>query len=202
MLLVVGLGNPGREYADHRHNVGFMVLDELARVKGAESFRSKFAGQLSRLRLSGDDELLLLKPQTFMNESGRSVGPAAGFFRVPAAQILVVHDELDLAGGEVRLKQGGGHAGHNGLRSIISCLGTPDFGRIRIGIGHPAAGWRGDTADWVLAPFEPELAATLPTILKTAVESVLDIATRGFEAAMKSRNTKPSKKRSEAAPDR
>lgn len=202
MLLVVGLGNPGREYADHRHNVGFMVVDELARAKGAEPFRSKFSGQLTRLRLGGDEELLLLKPQTYMNESGRSVGPAAGFFRVPAERIVVVHDELDLAGGEVRLKLGGGHAGHNGLRSIIASLGTGDFGRIRIGIGHPAAGWRGDVADWVLAAFEPELAAALPTILRNAAESVLDIATRGFEAAMKTRNTKPSKKRSEEAPNR
>jgi peptidyl-tRNA hydrolase, PTH1 family len=200
MLLVVGLGNPGREYASHRHNVGFMVLDELARAHGADPFRSKFSGAFSRLRLGGE-ELLLLKPQTFMNESGRSVGPAAGFFRVPPTDVLVIHDELDLPAGELRLKRGGGHAGHNGLRSIISCLGSPDFGRIRIGIGHPPPGFRADTADWVLAPFEPEVAAQLPTILKTAVESVLDIAARGFEAAMKTRNTKPSKKRSGASAD-
>ena len=201
MLLVVGLGNPGREYASHRHNVGFMVLDELGRAHGADPFRTKFSGAFSRLRLAGGEELLLLKPQTFMNESGRSVGPAAGFFRVPPTDVLVIHDELDLPAGELRLKRGGGHAGHNGLRSIISCLGSPDFGRIRIGIGHPPPGFRADTADWVLAPFEPEVAANLPTILKTAVESVLDIAARGFEAAMKTRNTKPSKKRSGAPAD-
>jgi PTH1 family peptidyl-tRNA hydrolase len=195
---VVGLGNPGREYASHRHNVGFMVLDELARAHGADPFRAKFSGSFSRLRLASGEELLLLKPLTFMNESGRSVGPAAGFFRVPPAEVLVVHDELDLPAGTVRLKRGGGHAGHNGLRSIISCLGNPDFGRIRIGIGHPPPGFRGETADWVLCPFEPEMAALLPTILKTALESVLDIAARGFEAAMKTRNTKPSKKRAGA----
>jgi len=201
MLLVVGLGNPGREYASHRHNVGFMVLDDLARTHRAEPFRSKFSGSFSRMRLDDGQELLLLKPMTFMNESGRSVGPAAGFFRIQAPDVVVIHDELDLSPGEVRLKRGGGHAGHNGLRSVISCLGSPDFGRIRIGIGHPPPGFRAETADWVLAPFEPAVAVDLPTILKTAVESVLDIAARGFEAAMKTRNTKPSKKRTGATAD-
>jgi PTH1 family peptidyl-tRNA hydrolase len=197
MLLVVGLGNPGREYAAHRHNVGFMVLDELCAMRGAEPFRSKFSGLLSRLRLEDGEELLLLKPQTYMNESGRSVGPAAGFFRIPAERVLVVHDELDLPPGEIRLKAGGGHAGHNGLRSIMAALGTPDFRRVRIGIGHPPPGFRADTADYVLAGFGPDGAASLPTILRTAAETVLDIATRGFEAAMKTRNTKLSKKRAE-----
>jgi len=194
MLLVVGLGNPEREYASHRHNVGFMVVDELARAKGAEPFRSKFSGEIARLRLP-DEELLLLKPMTYMNESGRSVGPAAGFFRIAAADVIVIHDELDLPAGQIRLKQGGGHAGHNGVRSIISCLGSADFGRVRVGIGHPPAGFRADVADYVLAPFEPEIRAELPTILRNAAQCVLDIATRGFEAAMKIRNTKLSKKR-------
>jgi PTH1 family peptidyl-tRNA hydrolase len=197
MLLVVGLGNPGREYAAHRHNVGFMVLDELADWQRAEPFRAKFSGLLSRLRPADGPELLLLKPQTYMNESGRSVGPAAGFFRIPAERVLVVHDELDLPPGEIRLKVGGGHAGHNGLRSIISALGTADFRRIRIGIGHPPPGFRADTADFVLSGFGPDVTGSLPTILRTAAETVLDIATRGFEAAMKTRNTKLSKKRPE-----
>ena len=131
MLLVVGLGNPGPEYAGHRHNVGFMVIDELARWQDADSFRSKFTGSFSRLRLPEQD-LLLLKPQTYMNRAGQSVQTAAAFFRVAAADIVIIHDEVDLPLGTVRLKHGGGHAGHNGLRSIKSRLGTADFGRIRI----------------------------------------------------------------------
>lgn len=194
MLLVVGLGNPGREYADDRHNVGFMVIDELARWQDAEPFRSKFSGKLARLRLP-DEDLLLLKPQTFMNAAGDSVQPAAAFFRIAAADIVVLHDEADLPLGTVRLKRGGGHAGHNGLRSIISRLGSADFGRVRVGVGRPPETFRGDLADYVLMPFDAEASEKLPTILRNAAQSVLDIAAHGFAAAMKTYNTRPSKKR-------
>src|SRR5919106_181114 len=124
-LLVAGLGNPGREYAATRHNVGFMVCDELAR-RHAGSFRSKFSGELAETRLDGQ-RIALLKPQTFMNESGRSVGAAVRFFRVPPELLLVLHDEVDLDPGRLQLRQGGGLAGHNGLRSIAGHLKTQEF---------------------------------------------------------------------------
>lgn len=194
MILVVGLGNPGGEYARDRHNVGFMVVDELARWKGADPFRKKFSGEFARMRLP-DEDLLLLKPQTFMNRAGDSVQPAAAFFRIPARDVVVVHDEVDLPLGTVRLKHGGGHAGHNGLRSVIARLGTADFGRIRVGVGRPPDRFRGELADFVLHPFDTEAAEKLPIILRTAAQSVVDIAAHGFAAAMKTRNTRPSKKR-------
>ena len=154
MWLVVGLGNPGKEYANHRHNAGFMVVEELASKLGADPFRSKFNGEWTRGAPKTGDECVLLKPQTFMNLSGQSAQPAAAFFKVPPANVLVVHDELDIPFGEVRLKQGGGHAGHNGLRSILSHLGGADCGRVRLGVGRPPPGFRGEVADCVLSPFD------------------------------------------------
>jgi PTH1 family peptidyl-tRNA hydrolase len=194
MFLIVGLGNPGREYASHRHNVGFMAVDELASRVRADAFREKFSAEWAKAELGGEPAALL-KPMTFMNESGRSVQPAAAFFKVSPAQVIVVHDELDLPFGEVRLKFGGGHAGHNGLRSIMAALGTGDFGRVRIGIGRPPAGFRGEVADYVLSPFDSMERALLPDCLKQTAESVLEVAARGFDAAMNVRNTraKPQK---------
>ncbi|MDQ3866657.1 MAG: aminoacyl-tRNA hydrolase, partial [Actinomycetota bacterium] len=133
-VLVAGLGNPGREYASTRHNVGFMVCDELARRHGG-SFRSKFSGELAELRIDGA-RVALLKPLTFMNESGRAVGEAMRFYRLAPADVVVFHDELDLPPGKLRVKTGGGHAGHNGLRSITAHIGA-EFRRVRLGIGHP-----------------------------------------------------------------
>lgn len=190
MLLVVGLGNPGREYASHRHNVGFMVVDELAAKVRADAFRDKFSGSYARAQI-GDQQAVLLKPMTFMNESGRSVQPAMAFFKVAPRETVVIHDELDLPFGEVRLKVGGGHAGHNGLRSLMAHLGTGDFARVRFGIGRPPPGFRGEVADFVLSGFDPVERAKLPDSLKVAAESVLDIAARGIDAAMNARNTRP-----------
>ena len=152
-LLVVGLGNPGREYERTRHNAGWLVLDELARRHGG-SWRSKFSGSLAEVRL-GDAKLALLKPETYMNESGRSVGPAAAFFKLEPSEVLVVHDEGDFDLGRLELKVGGGLAGHNGLRSIARELGTQDFLRLRIGVGRPERGDPRPLADWLLANFEP-----------------------------------------------
>jgi len=136
MKLVVGLGNPGDQYARQRHNVGFMAVERIARQHRFESWRKKFQGLVAEGSLGGE-RFLLLKPQTWMNESGRSVADAARFHKIPPAEIVVFHDELDLAPGKVRVKLGGGTAGHNGLRSIDACLGTKEFRRVRIGIGHP-----------------------------------------------------------------
>jgi PTH1 family peptidyl-tRNA hydrolase len=154
-LLVAGLGNPGREYARTRHNVGHMVCDELARRHGG-SFRSKFSGELAELRLDGA-RLALLKPLTYMNESGRAVGPAVRFFKLPAEDLLVVHDEVDLELGRLQVRMGGGLAGHNGLRSVAQQLGTPDFARLRVGIGRPERGDPRPVADWVLSPFSDDV---------------------------------------------
>lgn len=190
MLLVVGLGNPGTQYAAHRHNVGFMAVAEIARRVSADPFRDKFSGELARCEIAGEPAILLL-PQTFMNRSGQSVQAAAAFYKVAPSEILVLHDELDIPYGEVRLKMGGGHAGHNGLRSIMEHVGSGDFGRVRIGVGRPPPGFRGEVADFVLSGFDATERTTLPDLVKKAGDAVLDVARRGFTAAMNARNTRP-----------
>ncbi len=135
MKLFVGLGNPGGRYAGHRHNVGYMVVDRIAADHGFGGWRSKFQGQVSDGRL-GSGKIMLLKPETFMNESGRAVGQAQRFHKLAPEDVIVFHDEIDLAPGKMRVKQGGGHAGHKGLRSIDAHVGN-NYQRIRIGVGHP-----------------------------------------------------------------
>jgi PTH1 family peptidyl-tRNA hydrolase len=178
-LLVAGLGNPGREYAATRHNVGFMVADELARRLGG-SWRAKFSGDLAEVRLNGL-RLALLKPQTFMNESGRSVGAAARFFKVEPEDLVVVHDEVDLEPGRLQARLGGGLAGHNGLRSVAQHLGTPEFGRLRIGVGRPERGDPRPVADFVLSEFSPEL--DVGSLVARAADAVELVATEGLEEA-------------------
>src|SRR5437764_9264314 len=180
-LLVVGLGNPGREYARHRHNVGALVVDELARRHGG-SWRSKFSGRLAEIRLEGH-KLALLKPETYMNESGRSVGAAARFFKVEPDQVLVVHDEGDFDLGRLELKAGGGLAGHNGLRSIAQHLGTQDFLRLRIGVGRPERGDPRPLADYVLSDFEPEDDAE--ALVARAADAVEQLDAEGVEQAQR-----------------
>jgi peptidyl-tRNA hydrolase, PTH1 family len=181
-LLVVGLGNPGREYARNRHNVGWLIVDELARRHGA-SFRSKFSGQLAETRI-GDHRVALLKPETYMNLSGQSVAAAARFFKVEPADVLVVHDEIDFDPGRLQVRLGGGLAGHNGLRSVAQYLKTPDFMRLRVGVGRPGRGDRRDPADYVLSDFEPhEDADALVARAADAVESVLSSGLERAQAA-------------------
>lgn len=189
-LLVVGLGNPGRQYASTRHNVGWMVLDELASAHAAETFRKKFSGEYAEAIIEGRSAYLL-RPETYMNESGRSVQPAAAFFDIEPANIIALHDELDLPFGEVRIKVGGGHAGHNGLRSIIRHLGSPDFVRVRIGIGRPPAGFKGEVADYVLSSFDASERAELPDVIAKAADAVRKIATLGVQRAMNEVNMRP-----------
>jgi PTH1 family peptidyl-tRNA hydrolase len=170
-LLVVGLGNPGREYARNRHNVGAMVVEELVRRHGG-SWRGKFSGRIAEIRLDGH-KVALLKPETYMNESGRSVAAAAGFFKIEPESVLVVHDESDLEPGRLQLRLGGGLAGHNGLRSVAQSLKTPEFMRLRIGVGRPERGDPRPLADWVLADFEPhEDAEALVARAADAVETL------------------------------
>lgn len=182
-LLVVGLGNPGREYATTRHNVGFMVADELARRHGG-SWRSKFSGEVADVRLDGA-RLALLKPQTFMNDSGRSAAAAAKFYKVEPEDLLAVHDEVDLDLGRMQARLGGGLAGHNGLRSMASALKTPEFLRLRIGVGRPERGDRRPVSDWVLSPFEPSvdvgsLVGRAADAVETLVRDGLDEAQQRF----------------------
>ena len=170
-LLVAGLGNPGREYERTRHNLGHMVCAELARRHGA-SRQSKFSGDFAELRLDGN-RVALLAPQTYMNESGRSVGAAVRFFKLSPEQLLVVHDEVDLELGRLQARLGGGLAGHNGLRSVVQHLRTPDFLRLRVGIGRPERGDPRPVADWVLTPFPAEVdVAALVTRAADAVETI------------------------------
>jgi PTH1 family peptidyl-tRNA hydrolase len=186
-LLVAGLGNPGREYARTRHNVGHMVCDELARRHGG-SYRSKFSGDLAELRLDGA-RVALLKPQTYMNESGRSVGAGVRFFKLPPERLLVVHDEVDLDLARLQARVGGGLAGHNGLRSVAQHLGTSEFMRLRIGVGRPERGDPRPVADWVLTPFPPEV--DVDAIVARAADAVEATARAGLEEAQQLFNERP-----------
>ena len=176
---VAGLGNPGPEYASTRHNVGFMVIDELAR-RGGLRLRSKFSGRFGQL-IEGQTELLALAPQTWMNLSGDSVQPMCAFFRISASELLVVHDDIDLPFGELKIKIGGGHAGHNGLRSIISRMASADFLRLRVGVGRPE---QATVRDHVLATFRGEERADLDKVIDAAADAVWQIARLGGRAAM------------------
>jgi len=189
MLLVVGLGNPGKKYAAHRHNVGFMALDAMAGEVSGLAWKEKFSGVFARGELFGKSAALL-KPMTFMNLSGDSVQPAMAFTKVAVGDVVVLHDELDVPFGEVRLKVGGGHAGHNGLRSLIERLGTPDFIRVRIGIGRPPPGFRGEVADYVLSNFDASERAELGDVLEKAALATKKVATLGVSAAMNDVNAK------------
>jgi PTH1 family peptidyl-tRNA hydrolase len=180
-LLVVGLGNPGRRYERTRHNAGWLVLDELARRHGG-SWRSKFSGSLAEVWL-GELRLGLLKPETYMNESGRSVAAAARFSKVEPESLLVVHDDVDLEPGRLQARRGGGLAGHNGLRSLAQHLGTQDFLRLRIGVGRPGRGDPRSVSDWVLSTFEP--GEDVDALVARAVDAVETIATEGLEAAQR-----------------
>jgi PTH1 family peptidyl-tRNA hydrolase len=177
-LLVAGLGNPGREYAGTRHNVGWMVVDELARRHGG-SWRSKFSGQLAELRVDSS-RLALLKPETYMNESGRSIAAAARFFKTPLESVLVVHDDVDLDVGRLQARLGGGLAGHNGLRSIAQDLGSQEFSRLRIGVGRPGRGDRRSVADFVLARFDPE--TDVEALVARGADAVESVVREGLDA--------------------
>ena len=179
--LVAGLGNPGPRYADTRHNLGRLAVELLAGELGG-SWRSRWNGRVSELR-DGDRRLALLVPETFMNESGRSLAPALRFYKLPPERLVVVHDELDLELGDVRAKRGGGLAGHNGLRSVADSLGTQDFLRVRIGIGRPERGDRRPVADWVLTPFAP--GTDVDRLVRDGADCTLDVVRDGVDVAMR-----------------
>ena len=177
-LLIAGLGNPGREYEHDRHNAGWMVVDELAR-RHEGSFRSKFSGRLAETRI-GESRVALLEPETYMNESGRSIAAAAGYFKVSPDELLVAHDDVDLDVGRLQARLGGGLGGHNGLRSIAQALGTPEFLRLRIGVGRPGRGDPRDVADYVLSPFEAD--EDVDGIVSRSADAVELLLSEGLKA--------------------
>lgn len=199
MKLFVGLGNPGPQYAGTRHNVGWMAVDAIARAHGFGPDRSKFQGRLCEGMLGGD-KVLILKPQTFMNISGQSVGEALRFHKLTPADVVVFHDELDLAPGKLRVKKGGGHAGHNGLRSLHQHIG-PDYARVRIGIGHP--GDKNRVADYVLHDFHKTDRDWLDPLLDGVADGAATLAAgddAGFMNAVALRTQVRKPARNDAPP--
>lgn len=190
MWLVVGLGNPGKQYEGNRHNVGFRVVDRLAERWQAGPLREKFQGRYAKASFA-TQECVLLEPLTFMNLSGESVRKAMDFFRIPVEHVVVVHDEMDVAFGDVRVKVGGGAAGHNGLRSITQHA-SADFVRVRVGVGRPP----GAGASWVLGDFSKAESATLPDVLEAASLAVETVVEKGPERAMNLFNARPKAARS------
>lgn len=182
MRLVVGLGNPGLRYAKNRHNVGFVAVDAIARRYGLPAFRDRFKGELSE-GVIGGEKRLLLKPQTFMNESGEAVLAAASFYKIPPSEIVVIHDEIDLRPGKLRVKRGGGSAGHNGLRSIDGLLGA-DYWRVRIGVGHP--GVKELVQPYVLQNFTAEEIGEWTGPLIDAIAETIPLLLAGDPAAFMS----------------
>ena len=201
MRLVVGLGNPGARYARNRHNIGFMGIDAIARKHRAAGFRNRFKGELAEASIGGE-RVLLLKPQTFMNASGESVGEAARFFKILPADIIVIHDEIDLRPGKLRVKRGGGNAGHNGLRSIDAFLG-PDYWRVRIGVGHPGVkelvqpyvlqNFTGEELTGWVAPLLDAVAETIPLLVSGAPDAFMSEVARRFTAPDDSAAERPVK---------
>jgi peptidyl-tRNA hydrolase, PTH1 family len=187
--LIVGLGNPGSEYVKTRHNAGFWWIDELcANERVVLKSEKKFQGNVARLNVGGH-EMWLLQPMTFMNASGRAVQALAMFYKITPQEILVVHDELDLPPGAVKMKHGGGHGGHNGLKDIVAHLGTPDFWRLRIGIGHP--GDRDAVIGYVLQPPRAEQRAAIEESITRSLHIFPHIAHGDLQAAMLKLHTRP-----------
>jgi PTH1 family peptidyl-tRNA hydrolase len=184
---VAGLGNPGKKYEQTRHNAGFWFVDEAAR-RCASVFRAeaRFRSAVASCRIAGQ-ECRLQKPQEFMNRSGQPVAALAAFYRIPRPGILVVHDDLDLPPGTARLKQDGGHGGHNGLRDLIPCLGGNDFLRLRIGIGHP--GHRDEVVGYVLTPAPRDERAAIEAAIEAALRVLPEVIAGNIEAAMKELHT-------------
>jgi PTH1 family peptidyl-tRNA hydrolase len=183
--LVVGLGNPGDAYARTRHNVGWQVADRLAGLLGASFSVKKFAAELAEAR-SGGERIWIMKPQTFMNHSGEAVGPALKFWKLEPADLVVVHDDLELDPLRVQLKVGGGHGGHNGLKSVNAHLGTPDYARLRVGVGRPPA--QVDPADWVLGRFSRADDARLEACVGWAAEAARLCCVDGAQKTMNAVN--------------
>jgi len=198
MWLVAGLGNPGPRYQDNRHNVGFMVVDELASRAHASSFQAKFGGEATRCQLGGH-AIVLFKPMEFMNNSGHAVQRVSSFYKIDPSQTVIVHDEVDIEFGRLRLKSGGGHGGHNGIRSIIDQLGSRDFFRVRVGVGRPRTEsgemGTGKMSSFVLSDFSSEQDEARDKLIGRAADASGAIIERGLRAAMNDFNAAPESKK-------
>ena len=187
MYLIVGLGNPGNRYQQTRHNIGFMVLEAIAARWAVDIKQKSFEALWNRGKVAGANVLLAM-PQTYMNLSGNAVRSLQAYFKVDTGNVIVIHDDLDLPFGAMRLKAGGGDAGHKGLKSIVNCLGSADFTRVRMGIGKPAD--RTPVEDYVLQKFNPDESARLQEIIQSASEAAADIIQSGLQQAMAKYHTK------------
>ena len=190
MKLIVGLGNVGSEYVGTRHNIGFEISELLAERAGVTLSEKRFKGRLGRGRLGGES-VVIIQPATYMNLSGESVGPAAGYYEIPTEDVIVIHDDLDLDLGRIKLKRGGGHGGHNGLRSLITHLPDAEFIRVRVGIGRPPPEW--DSADYVLSRFTDEQRQDADAVVRRAADAVEAIVEGGVGRAMVVFNRSPQR---------
>ena len=181
MLIIAGLGNPGKEYENTRHNAGFMVMDALAEKIGADISEKKHKALCGK-GVIGGEKVILMKPQTYMNSSGESIRAAADYYKVDPSEFIVIYDDISLVPGGIRIRKKGSAGGHNGIKNIIAHLGTQEFPRVRIGVGEKPA--RMDLADYVLGHFPKEETETMTTAFKDGAAAVVDMMTEGVEAAM------------------
>jgi hypothetical protein len=195
MKIIAGLGNPGAEYAQTKHNVGFMLVDALAEQLGVSSWKDAFSSLVGEARIGGE-KIFLVKPQTYMNDSGKALGPMLSYYKIDASDLIVIHDDMDIPAGTVRIRSKGGSGGHNGIKSIISHIGTEGVPRVRIGIGRPPAG--STVINHVLAPFSPEDAALVRDAISYLLPAVECIVTDGIDMAMNRYN--PQKKKTSPEP--
>lgn len=191
MKIIVGLGNPGNEYAKTRHNVGFMLIDALADNLNITLWKDKFNAQIAEGRI-GTEKILLVKPQTYMNNSGEAVGPLMRWYKLEPEDIIVAHDDMDIPAGTVRIRKKGSSGGHNGIKSLIAHLGSENFARIRLGIGRPLPGW--SIVKHVLAPFPAEDRIEVDKAIDYLIPAVKCIITDGLDIAMNKYNPKKQKK--------
>ena len=191
MKVIVGLGNPGREYAQTKHNVGFMLVDALADKLGISTWQEKFDALIAEGRL-GTEKILLVKPQTYMNDSGRAVGPLMNWYKLSPEDLIVAHDDMDIPAGTIRIRKKGSAGGHNGIKSVLAHLGDEHFSRVRIGIGRPLPGWT--VINHVLAPFQEEDVPKIKEAIQYLLPAVECIVTEDTDKAMNLYNPKKVKK--------
>lgn len=191
MKIIAGLGNPGREYAMTKHNVGFLMIDTLADHLGTTEWRDKFDALIAKTRI-GTEPVLLVKPQTYMNDSGRAIAPIMHFYKLPAEDLIVAHDDMDIPAGVIRIRKKGSSGGHNGIKSILAHLGDEHFSRLRIGIGRPLPGW--SVVNHVLAPFTTEDAPKIRAAIQSLIPAVECIVNDDIDKAMNLYNPKKKKK--------
>lgn len=194
MKMIAGLGNPGAEYAKTKHNAGFMLVDALAERLGADAWRERYDALVVETRI-GSEKVLLVKPLTYMNESGRAIGPLMSWYKLEAEDLIVVHDDMDIPAGTVRIRRKGSAGGHNGIRSILAHLGDEHFARVRIGIGRPLPGWT--VIHHVLAPFPPEDVPKIRDAVSYLLPAVECIVTEGVDMAMNKFNPHRKRKKEE-----